>query len=825
MMRQGRRWWRRAAVLACAAVCLCTTVGCGRDQEPETTTQTAEPTEANSVSVTGHLEASDGVAVTRRGLSWRYWSATIKEIIPEGSRVEVGDVLFKTDPTDKSRALENDEAQLRNAELAVVANRSALDTLKNRLEAARGVVPVRLTTLRMAVERLKNLPDPLELADAESDLARQEAILAGAAAHLRAVESLAEKGLAARQALLMAGSEHQTAEADLEYARARLEEVQRGADPSDLAVAETEVEIAAIDMELSIAAVELQAATAEVEVHGAQAEVLRAKVTVGTARRELEFCTRTSPKAGIVVYEELRRGRSSTEKVAAGASVRTAERVVSIISGKAFRFRAQASEALLSRMRVGLPARVTIDSLPNTALEGTVESFSILLEITEEADPSLVDLEVFKPKVFDVLIALEGVPEDTMPGLSGTARVDLPAEDTPAAAVAPPARGGLAGTMAFSGYVDALHKTHVTTPAIVMGYVTQVVSQYAHVNEGDVLFETTGDRARAAVEESAGQPEAAREALEVAREAVEVEERRAELIERRAALALRLAEMRCRKLASLPLPTTLRMAEARLRGARIGVERARRLLEADRAAGLASRKQLEAEELDVRLAETQVEQASARLDLVRMGANKHDLETAAHREERARQEVDHARRRAEQSGRARRAAMASAEANLTGAERYLGFLQEELGRRIQRAPAGGDVVMVPGRQTREPLSLGDYLPGGAGPFGYICDLDRLKFRAVVEQPYAARVRIGDSAAVMLLVLPDRLLAGKVIALVPMMRDRAELREADPEPPRFSQVKCTRVDIALDLPDGAPVRLLPGMTGSAFLSLHEVGHAD
>jgi hypothetical protein len=91
----------------------------------------------------------------------------------------------------------------------------------------------------------------------------------------------------------------------------------------------------------------------------------------------------------------------------------------------------------------------------------------------------------------------------------------------------------------------------------------------------------------------------------------------------------------------------------------------------------------------------------------------------------------------------------------------------------------------------------------------------------VDQPYVSRIAAGDSAAVRLLAMPDRILEGTVSTVMPLIREREQVRRRDEQRPgTFSQVRSTRVDILLELPPETDIRILPGMTGTATLMLQE-----
>lgn len=829
MLRSGGKGagvarWAWAAGLSAALALV--PVGCGHAQD-EARAAAAVPPSASAMTIPGQLEAADGVYVTRRSQTWAFVRLSLEKIVPEGTVVKEGDFLFQIDSTETKRAAEEVEAAVKTWEVSLTGAESSVVALRSQMEAARDTGPARLAPYVLAVQRLRNLPDPVDLADAESQLATRRAVLAEARTHCEAVEALAAQDLASQQALIEARFSRDIAAAEVEYAEAKLEEVEKGAAPYDVAIAEEEEEIARVNTELQAAELAMWAAQAEIGAYMTKAQLESQRKQLATARREVELGTRYAPVGGMVVYERVSTPSGEEEKVGPGATIAIMDPVVSIISGKAFRFRGKASEALLGRIRVGLPARIRVEALPDAVLTGHVEAFDVSLQARAETVEPLVDLESPKPKVFDVLITVDDVPAGLMPGLSGEAEIEkgtdeggslAPGTSSAGTRAAVDDRGAGGGpALKLPGYVDALEKRPIFTPADVMGYITQIVPQYARVEEGDVVLESTGDRARATLEEVADTPELAQGRLKVAKTALDTDVTRRELARKGADLEVKAAELRLAKLESLPREPSVKMAEAKVRRAELELARAGQLLEVARAAGLYSEHDLERKEVEARLAELQLEEEKVRLALVRKGAAKEDLERARFGLDYARQEVAHVERRSAQWAELLNTLYAEAEVGLANGLDVVQEFQRRLDQRILRAPVAGNVVLEPLDRARgRTLARGDYLPQWPLSVGHVCDLAKLKFCAVVEQTDLSHIEVGDKASVELLAIPARSFQGTVSAVMPLVIDREEVRTPDTRPPKLSGVRSTRVDILLDVPEDGNTRILPGMTGTATL---------
>jgi hypothetical protein len=96
------------------------------------------------------------------------------------------------------------------------------------------------------------------------------------------------------------------------------------------------------------------------------------------------------------------------------------------------------------------------------------------------------------------------------------------------------------------------------------------------------------------------------------------------------------------------------------------------------------------------------------------------------------------------------------------------------------------------------------------------DLRRLKLCIIVPEPYVPQVKVGARACVELRAFPGRSFPGEVLSVVPVVLDREQVLMPEGAPTKLSGVRATRADILLELPAGEDLRILPGMTGTAFL---------
>jgi len=833
LSRMGFAQWT-LLVLAAASLVVRDGHGAAEGTVKESSPSRPSPGETE-VRIEGELEASDAVWVSRRAML-KYGSDVISKIVPEGTKVKKGDFLLQVDTQNWERDKQDAEARVKDGELRVTAGESKVSTARGELDAVREKAEPRVEPHRLAIQRLKNVPDPVELSAAESELERRKAALAEAEEQRTAVEALARDRIVSEQSLMEARFGQEAAAADLVQAEARLGKLRAGATANEIAIAEAELAVAQLDVELAMADSAAKVAQAELALVQAKRRLTRARKDFQYWRDQIPKGSRYAPTDGIVVYEKAYVGGGQVEKIGPGTEVGWGKRILAVIGGRAFRFRGKASEALLGRISVGQRARVQLGALPEAVLKGRVAEFDTVVQREAEPAKAVVDLERLKPKEFDVLIEIEEVPEGLMPGMGGSAVME-PVEAPPGPEAEPrqvdvPEHGipdqagptGVAGARldlrslpAFAGYVEGVDKTAVFTCQRVAGDVSHFALQYQWLNKGEVVLETTGGAADFNLEQAVDAVELARSESEGVMTSTEVDARRWQTEARKAALGVKIAELRLAQLKSQPDRYATEIARAEVTKAEAQSKQAKQLFETTRGAGLDSQRELEAKELDATLADLRVDEAQVRLTIVERGASEADLRRAELELTKAREALSYAEAMAQQMDKVKERAVAEADGAVQIAEEDLQFWRDRVEGRTVRAPVAGNIVHNPAtRWVGGRIGLGDSLPEAPICIGHMVDLSRLKFCAIAEEPYVNQVKVGAPARVELRAFPGRAFLGQVLSVVPVVLDREQVLMPEGDPSRLSGVRATRADVLLELPQGGDVRILPGMTGTAFL---------
>lgn len=374
-----------------------------------------------SVSEGGTIEAREKV-VLKCEVDER--STTITYLIPEGTRVEVGDLLVELDASVLQDELYDEEIDVLDTEAEFLAAKENLEVVKN--QALADVSQAELT-LRFAREDIKKYSEgeyPKLLLEATTRVTLAEERLTQAKDTLEWSQRLAEKGFIATTELERDRLAHQSAELDVQLARAEVDFLEQYTEPRQLAQLESDVAQAelALDRVRRRSAAEVAQAETALEVNHKQ--LLRQQAQLADIQQQVERCRITAPVAGMVVYATTGQGnwRGNDEPLEVGREVRRQEELIHIPVAEAKSARVKIHESALDKVQLGMPVSITVDALPERQFEGTVARISPLPDAQSQwLNPDL--------KVFDTEIHLTGDLEALRTGMTCRAEVLVERQD------------------------------------------------------------------------------------------------------------------------------------------------------------------------------------------------------------------------------------------------------------------------------------------------------------------------------------------------------------------------------------------------------------
>ncbi|MFN3683419.1 MAG: efflux RND transporter periplasmic adaptor subunit [Fimbriimonadaceae bacterium] len=340
-------------------------------------------------------------------------------LVDEGDEVTAGQLIALIDPKETQFRVEMDRAQLRGAQSGVARTRIELEQRRRtataalrqaearvaQIEKELGVQPVLTRTavdqaeaaLASALkerQRLVSTAHPNQRTAAETAVTEAEANLENATREFERQQGLVAKGYAPQKAL-------DNAKLALELAKARMRSARETLDRLDR---DQKLELERVDQDILRARAELERAKAnrvadevkrkeyesalaalesaraglrdvdalEQSLNQSRASVDQVQSTLNDSLRQLGETEIRAPISGVVTQKLIQEG----ELVASLSSFSSGTPIVRIEDRKRMRVKLAINEIDVARLRLGMPAEVSVDALPGKTFQGRVSKIS-----------------------------------------------------------------------------------------------------------------------------------------------------------------------------------------------------------------------------------------------------------------------------------------------------------------------------------------------------------------------------------------------------------------------------------------------------------------
>lgn len=369
-----------------------------------------------TVSVSGTIASQDVVVVkckvqTRGGVA-------VLWLIDQGVQVEEGDLLIQLDAADFEDMAVDMEIQVKNADAALITATEQLAVVENQAKSDIDIAELAFTLAKLDLNKFVegDYPAQIKAADAEVTLARGD--LSRAENTLNGSERLAEKDFITSDEL----------EGDrLSALRANLN-VQLAVE-AKMVLTEFTYQRTMAELESDVNQTEQAWSRAQ---RKAKADVVQAQASLGA--KELEHKRQVdklndvqenlaatkifAPASGTVVYatsgSHSYRGRD--EPLAEGTVVRERQELIHLPTTDLFMAKVDVHESSLSKVKEGLPVRITVDANPGKEYYGRVSFIAPMPDAQSQwMNPDL--------KIYDAHIEIEGNTDGLRTGNSCVAEI------------------------------------------------------------------------------------------------------------------------------------------------------------------------------------------------------------------------------------------------------------------------------------------------------------------------------------------------------------------------------------------------------------------
>lgn len=386
--------------------------GVGRDISGLLTFEVVEGPLLISVTESGTINAREQVVIK----SEVEGQTQILYLIPEGESVKKGDLLVRLDSSQLEDQLVDMQIRVQNTEALYIDARENLAVVKSQSESD---VTAAELAYQFAQEDLDKYVDgdfPLQLKDAEARVTLAEASLAGAEEDLTGKERLFEKDFITPKELDTAKRIRQGTKLELELAESNMELLKGFT--YDRAMTQLKSDLKETELALERAKLKASADVVQADAsHKARkSEYEREQSKLEKLVGQIERTELFAPTDGMVVYATTTEGKGRQEPLEEGQMVWERQEIIHLPTASSVMAKVEIHESNLSKVKLGLGVRITVDALPGREFIGHIAHIAQLPDAQSiYMNPDL--------KVYDSEIYIDGDGSDLRTGMSCRAEI------------------------------------------------------------------------------------------------------------------------------------------------------------------------------------------------------------------------------------------------------------------------------------------------------------------------------------------------------------------------------------------------------------------
>ena len=239
-------------------------------------------------------------------------------------------------------------------------------------------------TKGMLLAKIDDVPYRAALSEAEAQKNQAEAAIANAKAALTQAEAAIKKSQAA---LLQAQAQESLARNNYERAKKRKATKTISEADFDASKGEYEVRVANVaSAQAECRSADAQRAVAEAERKTADAKLAIAEAALVKARRNLDYCTITSPVDGVIVERRVSIGQTLVSNMSASSIFLIAKNLDKM------QVWVSVNEADIGNISVGMPVVFSVDAYPGREFEGKVRKIRLNATMSQNVVTYVVEV-------------------------------------------------------------------------------------------------------------------------------------------------------------------------------------------------------------------------------------------------------------------------------------------------------------------------------------------------------------------------------------------------------------------------------------------------
>ncbi|MBL7146512.1 MAG: efflux RND transporter periplasmic adaptor subunit [Phycisphaerae bacterium] len=337
---------------------------------------------------------------------------SIISLLPEGTQVKKGDKLVELDASTLEDTLIDQEIKMQNAEAAFIDANEALAVAGNQAQSDIDIAKLTLTFAEQDLEQYNEGQYPKDLKTANNEITLREEELTRAQETLEWSQKLFEEKYLSNTDLQADKLAVTRSNNNLELAKEELRLLGEFTRQRNIDQFESDFHQAKMALERTQRKAKATVIQAKADLKAKELEYTRQITKLEKINDQLGKATILSPADGTVIYaSSARRGHDNREPLDEGAEVYERQELIYLPTATSTMAEVNIHEASLEKVRLGLPAIVTVDALPGKTFFGSVGHIAPLPDTQSMwMNP---DLKVYNSEVY-----LEGDTPDLRTGMS-----------------------------------------------------------------------------------------------------------------------------------------------------------------------------------------------------------------------------------------------------------------------------------------------------------------------------------------------------------------------------------------------------------------------
>lgn len=348
--------------------------------------------------------------------------SAIVEIVPEGDRVQKGDVIVRLNGDDIQKRLDDDMLELESARSDLVSAENAYEIQVSDNESAHRQAHLKLEIAQLELSKWQEGEDVEKRKSLELDIDRANREYERLKAKVERARMLHAREFLSKDELDKDEVAFIEAESKLETSGLALQVYKQYTYTKDLKQKTSDVEEARAELERVQRKNDSELASKEAQRTNRRRQLQLREDRVTKLREQLDACTIKAPTDGLVVYatslnQNMWGGDGGPYEV--GSEIRPNQEIIALPDTTEMVATIRIPEAMLSRVRPTQRAVVTIDAAQGQTYSGVVDTIGVMAQSAGWRDPNVREYEV------RIALELGGAPHKLKPSMRCEARIIL----------------------------------------------------------------------------------------------------------------------------------------------------------------------------------------------------------------------------------------------------------------------------------------------------------------------------------------------------------------------------------------------------------------